>query len=280
MAYSRDRLVREDPMMIMSGGRRSNNSGIWEDLLQERSSSRLNMNTSGGRNLFGSPIQSSSSSRFIRRSTEMSSSTRRDGGYHGTPGITSRLGSDRYRNNHLYGTPSMNVQENPFSGIGIRRRGEGGGRFRNNNSQLPNWYPRTALRDITGVVNTIERRRTRLREVDSHLISNPEPQESNALGSNLSDTGAHLEPEFTLATPNLKVAAVKAHITPVQHLPKNFLCTYTTDESDFLTPQKQLLNSIDQVRKVVLEELLKMKRTPTAKKAERQKKVRTLMAMR
>ncbi|KAI3908956.1 hypothetical protein MKW92_040074 [Papaver armeniacum] len=130
------------------------------------------------------------------------------------------------------------------------------GRLRNNNSQLPNWYPRTALRDITGVVNAIERRRTRLREGDSHLTSNPEPPQSNVLGSNLSDTGAHLEPEFTLATPNLKAAAVKAHTTP------------------------QLLNSIDQVGKVVLEELLKMKRTPTAKKAERQKKVRTLMAMR
>lgn len=279
MAYSRDRLVREDPMMIMSGGRRSNNNGIWQDLLQERrSSSRLNMNTSGGRNLFGSPIQSSSS-RFVRRSTtEMSPSIRRDAGYHGTPGITSRLGSERYRNDHLYGTPLMNVQENPFSGIGNRRRG--GGRLRNNNSQLPNWYPRTALRDITGVVNAIERRRTQLREGDSHLTSNPEPPQSNVLGSNLSDTGAHLEPEFTLATPNLKAAAVKAHMTPVQHLPKNFLGTYTTDESDFLTPQKQLLNSIDQVGKVVLEELLKMKRTPTAKKAERQKKVRTLMAMR
>ncbi|MCL7034510.1 hypothetical protein MKW94_017360 [Papaver nudicaule] len=264
MAYSRDRLVREDPMVIMSGGGRSNNSGIW----QETSSSRLNVNTRGGRNLFGSPIQSS---RVIRRSTDI----RRDGGgggYHGTPGIATP------RNSNLYGTPLMSVQENPFSGI--RRRGAGGGRLRNNNTLLPNWYPRTALRDITGVVNAIERRRTRLREDDSHLSSNAQPQESNVLGSNLSDTGAHLEPEFIMVTPHLKAAAVKAHMTPVQHLPKNLLGTCTADESDFLTPQKQLLNSIDQVGKAVLEELLKMKRTPTAKKAERQKKVRTLMAMR
>lgn len=51
-------------------------------------------------------------------------------------------------------------------------------------------------------------------------------------------------------------------------------------DSDFLTLQKKLLNSIDVVEKVLLEELHKLKRTPTAKKAEREKKVRTLMSMR
>ncbi|MFS7943226.1 hypothetical protein Hanom_Chr06g00497761 [Helianthus anomalus] len=47
-----------------------------------------------------------------------------------------------------------------------------------------------------------------------------------------------------------------------------------------LTPEKRLLNSIEIVEKVVMEELNRLKRTPAAEKAEREKKVRTLMSMR
>ncbi|KAJ0566690.1 hypothetical protein HanIR_Chr06g0276431 [Helianthus annuus] len=47
-----------------------------------------------------------------------------------------------------------------------------------------------------------------------------------------------------------------------------------------LTPQRRLLNSIEIVEKVVMEELKRLKRTPAAEKAEREKKVRTLMSMR
>lgn len=51
-------------------------------------------------------------------------------------------------------------------------------------------------------------------------------------------------------------------------------------ESELLTPEKKLLNSIDKVEKVVTQELQKLKRTPSAKRAEREKRVRTLMSMR
>lgn len=51
-------------------------------------------------------------------------------------------------------------------------------------------------------------------------------------------------------------------------------------DADRVTPQKKLLHSIDTVEKVVMEELRKLKRTPSAKKAEREKRVRTLMSMR
>lgn len=51
-------------------------------------------------------------------------------------------------------------------------------------------------------------------------------------------------------------------------------------DSSCLTPQKKLLNNIDTAEKVVMEELRKLKRTPSAKKAEREKRVRTLMSMR
>ncbi|PWA96333.1 hypothetical protein CTI12_AA040990 [Artemisia annua] len=52
------------------------------------------------------------------------------------------------------------------------------------------------------------------------------------------------------------------------------------DDSEFLTPQRKLLNSIDIVEKVFMQELDKFKATPSAKNAEREKKVRTLMSMR
>ncbi|KAJ0911707.1 hypothetical protein HanRHA438_Chr06g0266111 [Helianthus annuus] len=51
-------------------------------------------------------------------------------------------------------------------------------------------------------------------------------------------------------------------------------------EGDLLTPEKRLLNSIEIVERVVMEELNRLKRTPAAEKAEREKKVRTLMSMR
>lgn len=50
--------------------------------------------------------------------------------------------------------------------------------------------------------------------------------------------------------------------------------------SEFLTPQKKLLNSIDTIEEVVREELEKLKRAPSAKKADRERRVRTLMSMR
>ncbi|XP_031259412.1 protein POLYCHOME-like [Pistacia vera] len=51
-------------------------------------------------------------------------------------------------------------------------------------------------------------------------------------------------------------------------------------ELESLTPQKKLLNSIVKVEKVIMEELGKLKRTPSARKAEREKRVGTLMSMR
>ena len=49
---------------------------------------------------------------------------------------------------------------------------------------------------------------------------------------------------------------------------------------DFLTPEKKLLNSIEKVSEVWVKEHRKLERTPAAKKAERDRKVRVLMSMR
>jgi len=51
-------------------------------------------------------------------------------------------------------------------------------------------------------------------------------------------------------------------------------------ENSNVTPQKRLLDSIDEVRDALVERRRKLEKTPAAKKAEREKKVRTLMSMR
>lgn len=52
------------------------------------------------------------------------------------------------------------------------------------------------------------------------------------------------------------------------------------EDADSPTPQKTLLNSIEEVRQVWLEDQRKLERTPAAKKAERKKRIRILMSMR
>ncbi|KAJ6363348.1 hypothetical protein OIU78_003510 [Salix suchowensis] len=133
----------------------------------------------------------------------------------------------------------------PPPGSARRRRGRG------SNSVLPAWYPRTPLRDVTAVVRAIERRRERLGGSDGLEIRSPMPQ-SRGCPSTIG-----------------KVPKILQHIT-----------NQASGDPDSLTPQKKLLNSIDTVEKVVMEELRKLKRTPSAKKAEREKRVRTLMSMR
>ncbi|KAL9155238.1 hypothetical protein ABFS82_10G168700 [Erythranthe guttata] len=118
-------------------------------------------------------------------------------------------------------------------------------------SILPPWYPRKPLQDITAVVRAIERRRALCEESE----------------------GLQNEHDFLTISQNPKIGKV----------PKILLLNITNqDEGDSvsLTPQKKLLNDIDTVEKVVTEELRKLKSTPTAKKAERDKRVRTLLSMR
>ncbi len=83
---------------------------------------------------------------------------------------------------------------------------------------------------------------------------------------------------------------VSAEIKPIiieaenaTYTSKNTIRPVADRSSPAVTPYdsiKKLLNSIDTVEKAVMEELEKLKKTPIAKKAERQYKVRTLMSMR
>ncbi|XP_027351083.1 protein POLYCHOME [Abrus precatorius] len=148
------------------------------------------------------------------------------------------------------------------------RRGRGRG------SVLPSWYPRTPLRDITVLSRAIERRRARLGENEGQQIGDsdqvlPDPfsasqieRDSSALSPN--SVGVKLRTPAGSKVPKI--------ILDIDNLPEG--------ESEILTPQKKLLNSIDKVEKGFREELQKLKRTPSAKKAEREKRVKTLMSMR
>ncbi|KAB2608152.1 protein POLYCHOME-like [Pyrus ussuriensis x Pyrus communis] len=165
-------------------------------------------------------------------------------------------------------------RENTPSGSSHRRGG------RASNSVLPYWYPRSPLQDITAVVRAIERRRARLVESDGENTEGQVPQDQNALGQSLPVSGA----QFDHGVPMTPYSAVRTKrclhpsVGKVQQILRD--ASNQPSEEEFLTPQKKLMNSIDMVEKVVRKELERLKRTPSAKKAERDQKVRTLMSMR
>ncbi|KAL4571644.1 hypothetical protein LXL04_018407 [Taraxacum kok-saghyz] len=194
-------------------------------------------------------------------------------------GATARVGG---AGRGLFGTPRTvyrrggRSQNTPPSGSTVRRaRGRSGSQ-----SVLPSWYPRTPLGDITHVVRAIERRRAHLVGGEGQVLGSPTPIRIDHPHTvhDPSPSGAHLEHELSLVTPNPKLASKS--FRPPQLKIFADVQNQADGESDFLTPQKKLLNSIDIVEKVVMEELHRLKRTPTAKKAEREKRVRTLMSMR
>ncbi|KAK7259400.1 hypothetical protein RIF29_25007 [Crotalaria pallida] len=114
----------------------------------------------------------------------------------------------------------------------------------------------------------IERRRTRVGEVEGQQMPDP----------SVPDAGAHVEHSASAISPNQ--VSVKLRTPGCCKVPKIMLDVSTPSENESeLTPQKQLLNSIDAVEKVVREKLQKLKRTPGAKRAEREKRVRTLFGI-
>lgn len=188
-------------------------------------------------------------------------------GSFGTP----RVWNGRRRS--IYGTPAAYGRQNTPAGTSRRVQGS--------RSVLPSWYPRKPLHDITTVVQAIQRRRARLRESEGQQLESPIPQGQSVHIPSISAIGAPLEHDLPMISPSPTIG-IRQCPPSVGKVPKILLdiANQNAGESDFLTPEKKLLNSIDTVEKVVMEELHRLKRTPTAKKAEREKKVRTLMSMR
>lgn len=216
--------------------------------------------------------------------------------------VASGGGLGRSRLERLRSGRQRHLLRSPGSLISVRGRGRGRGRGRAG-SILPSWYPRTPLQDITSITRAIERRRASLREDQASRFESPSSIDQISNDQNLSTSDAELEHDISMVSPFATVGdrhpsaaflgkSLKTPFPTVgnQHcaavsvgkVPKILLdiTNQNAGDSEFLTPQKKLLNSIDTVEKVVMEELQKLKRTPTARKAEREKKVRTLMSMR
>ncbi|KAJ0099455.1 hypothetical protein Patl1_21319 [Pistacia atlantica] len=96
---------------------------------------------------------------------------------------------------------------------------------------------------------------------DQRVVDSPEPL-----------SGAQLEHNTSVLSPNPTLH--KKHCPPT---PPKILLQIIANQAG---GEKKLLNSIGKVEKVIMEELGKLKRTPSARKAEREKRVGTLMSMR
>ncbi|XP_061373677.1 protein POLYCHOME-like [Gastrolobium bilobum] len=188
----------------------------------------------------------------------------------GAPRNSIGRGRSRGRGRYSYTAAGENTPP-----LGTLRRGRGRGSSR---SILPSWYPRTPLRDITAVVRAIERRRALLGENEGQQTGTPLRADQQLPAPSVSDA----QPQHGESVSSLKSVGVVIKTPAGSKVPKILvqISNQEEGESELLTPQKKLLNNIDKVEKVVREELQRLKRTPSAKKAEREKRVRTLMSMR
>ncbi|XP_009619294.1 protein POLYCHOME-like isoform X2 [Nicotiana tabacum] len=257
MTEARDRISRTEDLMDIYSRRR-------------RTTVR---NEGGGIVIFQDEQEDASATRAIFRPGTAAARVGLGGGGRGGIGRRVNFGTPR-RNSHR--TPARVIGRENISPSG-RGRGRGGQHI-----VLPSWYPRTPLRDITSIVRAIERRRARFGESEGQQLESPIPQNQTVLDPSESTSGAQLEHDNSFMTPH---PTIRSRLYPksVGKVPKILLdITHQNDSGDLdcLTPQRKLLNSIDKVEKAVMEELHKLKRTPTAKKQEREKRVRTLMSMR
>ncbi|XP_019166212.1 PREDICTED: protein POLYCHOME-like [Ipomoea nil] len=192
------------------------------------------------------------------------------------------------------GTPIRN-RRSPYRATPSARRGRGSsarvigrenishtGRrlVRARGGVLPSWYPRRPLQDITYITRAYQRRRERLREGEEVEPGTPLLRDQTALDPTIATPSAQLEHNPITPFPTLRSRLCPPSV--IDKLPKilNEVKDQNAQDWEFLTPEKKLLNSIDTVEKVFKEELQKLQRTPSAKKAEREKRVKTLMSMR
>ncbi|KAH6772109.1 hypothetical protein C2S51_010513 [Perilla frutescens var. frutescens] len=283
MPESRDRLSREDSIIasysqrrISRTGNRNIGSGISIPFVLEDD------NEEG---------QAATRTPFRWRNTTMAGNPGSIGGavaaprirpFTGHGNLSPVVGSGRSRG-AAFGTPRLRRiaplmgPENLSPVVGS---GRGGGRGRGG-GVLPTWYPRRPLNDITAVVRAIERRRERGGDGEGLQTQSPLIQDRTSHDHSVSTPGAFPEHKTAMVSEGLSFSNRRCPPS-IGKVPKILLNVTHHNKGDTacLTPQKQLLNSIDTIEKVVMEELRKLKRTPSAKKAEREKRVRTLMSMR
>ncbi|CAM0904213.1 unnamed protein product [Alopecurus aequalis] len=147
-------------------------------------------------------------------------------------------------------------------------------------SPLPDWYPRTPLRDITAIVKAIERSRLRIAAARQQSEQSPQPanltdtvpaEDSLAIASGSGSTQIVANP-----APSLGEQSFKVYSSPS----KSSLKTPTKPIDPALADlmEKKLSSSIEQIEKMVKKN---MKRNPkAAQPSKRANQRRTLMSMR
>ncbi|XP_020261176.1 protein POLYCHOME-like [Asparagus officinalis] len=155
-------------------------------------------------------------------------------------------------------------------------------RVRVRKSPLPEWYPRTPLRDITAIVNALEKRRQQV-------------QVARAAEGNRNGEASQESPqELSVADQTLPIDSTPLHVTtcippssPVEHPLKTPSTSSSISEIDTspsnekrTEAEEKLCKSIDQIEKIVKKNELKrsVRREVTAKREVMQRK--TLMSMR
>lgn len=120
-----------------------------------------------------------------------------------------------------------------------------------------------------------------MEEDEGQQTGTPSREDQLLRDPSISESSAQLEQGTSVSSPDPSIG-VKLQTPAASKVPRILLDIpiKSEGESEFQTPQKKLLDSIDTVEKVVKEELQKFRRTPKAKKAERERRVQTLMSMR
>ncbi|KAF0890508.1 hypothetical protein E2562_002865 [Oryza meyeriana var. granulata] len=146
-------------------------------------------------------------------------------------------------------------------------------------SPLPDWYPRTPLRDITAIVKAIERSRLRIaaaqhqsQRTEKDIPHCAEVQDSPDVAPGSNSTAIVATPAFSLAKDSMKIFSSPSEtslVTPSKPM----------DPAHLDLMEKKLSSSIEQIEKMVRTNL---KRTPkaAAQPSKRAIQRRTLMSMR
>ncbi|GER25907.1 polychome [Striga asiatica] len=156
------------------------------------------------------------------------------------------------------------------------------------------WYLGRSSARITGLENfsplvgsgrgralgstAIERRRAHWEEGEGLSQTESPLLEDRIRDPSASTLAVQLENDLSMISPHPTIGLKHPHPT-IGKVPKILLdiANNQEDGDSCKTPQKKLLENIDTVEKVVMEKLRKLKGTPSAKKAEREKRVRTLL---
>ncbi|RWR73802.1 protein POLYCHOME-like protein [Cinnamomum micranthum f. kanehirae] len=171
-------------------------------------------------------------------------------------------------------------------------------------SPLPSWYPRTPLRDITAVVNAMQRRRDRLREAaelrrrnQEVANSSPSPSPTSPLAHELSDSEEAPPPtqdqEITTIVSDLSPDPLAMTTTSLQPIDKKSvaadrklsdsiddICVAADNNSVSIggicvAADKDFSDSVEKIERIVKENIQRISKK-TTKKLERS----TLLSMR